>query len=775
MSGLELRFSTIDSAWTAALLVIAAAVVSVLVYWRSLRNGASWVVFALVALRFAALSVALILLLRPILRYDVTERREERLIVLLDRSRSMSIADSVGGEARIDSAQRVLESEALASLAKTFHVELRAFAGPREIEALPAAELIATRRESGGDAAGRTGARVVADGSSTDLAAAWSDLTTAGGPIVAVLLLTDGRDHGSMSGGMESTRRADVRLPPAPIWAVGLGSGDPEPVDLAWTKASAERSVLKGSRVRVRAAVTARGVEAAATDVVVKLGSAEIERRRVELARGTNEIDLAIVPQRAGRLIYELQIDPHPGESSTENNRTWLVLDVTDRPIQVLFFEGGARWQYKFARRGMARDPAVNVTGLVTLSGDRLLQQGRAPVDLEMGLPTTREDWKAFDVLVLGNVVADDLSPDAARRIVAWLGTDGGGLILPGGVDSQRALRSSPLGEVLPVAPGDGSRIEGPLRIMPAAASLEHPILRGLMRFFAAASKGGSSELDEVFRVGELRPGAELLLTSARPRDDADNDANGDDGRRDGGGEAPLLATRQYGEGRVVAWLTESDWRWVMQAGGEGESARLFELLWGRMVRWAARRAVSQATDGSLELSRREVRAGEEVVVEVGADAATSIAVRAIDPAGSASRIAGVIEDGRWVGRFRPTRSGVHRLVLDASATTSEASGVDAASVDAPSGETVLIVHPDAREDEDTRPDWDLLRDLAAESGGRFLSLAEAGSLADAIRRDHPGLVTHVELGTERSWWLWALFVALVGAEWGLRRRVWVV
>jgi hypothetical protein len=76
---------------------------------------------------------------------------------------------------------------------------------------------------------------------------------------------------------------------------------------------------------------------------------------------------------------------------------------------------------------------------------------------------------------------------------------------------------------------------------------------------------------------------------------------------------------------------------------------------------------------------------------------------------------------------------------------------------------------------EDVSPDWDLLRRLAEETGGRFLTLPEAGSLADGIVARSKGSVVHVELGLDRSWAVFAVLVGLLAAEWLLRRKIHVV
>jgi len=86
-----------------------------------------------------------------------------------------------------------------------------------------------------------------------------------------------------------------------------------------------------------------------------------------------------------------------------------------------------------------------------------------------------------------------------------------------------------------------------------------------------------------------------------------------------------------------------------------------------------------------------------------------------------------------------------------------------------------LIVEPSRLEMDEPLPNWELLRDLAGRSGGKFFNLPQVGGLADAIIQDTGGVVTHVELGTEKSWKLYLAIIVLFTLEWALRRRIFVV
>ena len=109
--------------WGVTLVCGALAVVAWLAYLRSAvprpRRD------ALIALRFVTLAALAIFLMRPV-RVSDDGRRNVYVPILVDASRSMSIADA-DGQRRIDRARDLITGELLPALAGQFHVEVLSF------------------------------------------------------------------------------------------------------------------------------------------------------------------------------------------------------------------------------------------------------------------------------------------------------------------------------------------------------------------------------------------------------------------------------------------------------------------------------------------------------------------------------------------------------------------------------------------------------------------------------------------------------------------------
>jgi hypothetical protein len=114
-----------------------------------------------------------------------------------------------------------------------------------------------------------------------------------------------------------------------------------------------------------------------------------------------------------------------------------------------------------------------------------------------------------------------------------------------------------------------------------------------------------------------------------------------------------------------------------------------------------------------------------------------------------------------YAGSFEPPRDGQYEIAVSLQ---SGGKPVEQVALYATAG------HP-YRELEETTLNEPLLRAIASQTGGRYFSMADAGDVAAQIEREK----TVRENRIEREWFasptVFALFAALLSAEWYLRRR----
>ena len=191
--------------WALGLAILAAAG---LLFWHVRRNHGMLSGLRPVAiwlLETGMVALILFLLWHPALSVATLRPQQNVVAVLVDDSRSMSIADSSG--TREAAAKSVLDSGLLKALGDKFQVRLYKFGKePERIQ--KTSELAATAPAS---RIGDTLERVLAESSSL--------------PLGAIVLLSDGADN---AGGIDLQTIAAIRRQRIPVHTIGFGREHPE-------------------------------------------------------------------------------------------------------------------------------------------------------------------------------------------------------------------------------------------------------------------------------------------------------------------------------------------------------------------------------------------------------------------------------------------------------------------------------------------------------------------------------------------------------------------
>jgi hypothetical protein len=236
------------------------------------------------------------------------------------------------------------------------------------------------------------------------------------------------------------------------------------------------------------------------------------------------------------------------------------------------------------------------------------------------------------------------------------------------------------------------------------------------------------------------------------------------------GKNPPLLAVREVGRGRSLALTTDGSWYWGLPAHAQGASTRTFERFWSNAIRWLVR---------DPDLTTLSVTA-DPPTVEPGRPVVAVVTVRLPDyqPAGGASVVVDLLsaDDGRFVGQANAVAGpdGVARVEFPAVAAGAYKVVGRAFLGDRSLGESsdAVAVRAVGSERSDARINSTLLADLAHATGGAAFD-DRSFSLSDVPLYEPP----LVEVGRSKDqplWdrWYWLLLmVALVGLEWGVRRR----
>ena len=670
---------------TAPLILAAAAAFLVASLWfflRSLRReGSTPGMVALHLLRlFVAVLVALTLL-RPE-RVVLTRRSEQpRVAVLWDGSGSMATNDVVSGErhvsTRADWVKQQVDGKFWQPLEKQYQVTVESFSEP------PADPKKAADIEIG-----------------TDLNSPLQRLLEQHSDLRAVVLLTDGDWNLGKSPITAATALAQRDVP---VFAVGVGSDSYLP-DIELQSVLAPTYGLVNERISVMFTLQNHLPREVKSAVSLE-GPGDTKATKNVTIPPMSQLQDVIVftPQTEGESDFTVRLPVEPEEVFANNNERTFHLSIRKEILKVLVVDSQPRWEYRYLRNALMRDPGVSVN---TILYNPQIGMGEG-VGYLNEFPPKREDLQGYDVVFLGDVGVGEgmLNSENADMLKGLIEQQASGLVfLPGELGRQRTIADSPLGELLPVetdyAKGPGfvstaeSRMELTLRgrdhwltMLATDPDANQAVWRGLPGFNWYAP------------VVRSKPGSEVLAVHEVARNQY--------------GRIPLLVTRNAGNGKVLYMGTDSAWRWR-----KGVEDTYHYRFWGQVVRWMAHERHLAQDEGvrffySPETPKRgdHVRLSATILDKVGAPVNEGkVTVNLTAPSGASENLELTTENPEWglrTGQFVPREGGRYQVEVNC-----EAAGRHL--------KTQLDVSVPTLEKVGLPAKLDVLREIAALTNGRF-------------------------------------------------------
>lgn len=736
--------------WPLWLLGVGILAAAGLLFWHVRRNhgmlsGARPI--AIWLLETALIALLLFLLWHPALSVATLRPQQNVVAVLVDDSRSMSIADESG--TRLARAQSLLNGGLLKSLGDRFQVRLYKFGTD--------AQRIQKSLEIAGTAPatriGNTLDRVMAESSSL--------------PLGAIVLLTDGADN---AGGIDLDTVAAIRRQRIPIHTVGLGREHPER-DVEVVDALLAARALPQSRLTATVTLQSYGLSGNKARLSVRDAGKVLASQDVAL-KGDGALQTEAITfnvGQAGPKTLEIGVDPVSGEENTLNNKISRVVNVQARKPRILYFDGEPQWEYKFVRRAMDDNPEIVVFSMERTTQNKIYRQpcpagGCADgfkhdeKELEDGFPSKAEDLFAFQGLMLADVEAGYFTPAQQQLIHDFVDRRGGGLLFLGGRASlsDGGYANSSLADLVPTKlPANKGTFHRDFSKVELAAAGRENILtrlddnpeRNIQRWKEIPMVADYQE------VGEPKPGATTLL-SVTPQSRS---------------AMPLLVTEPYGRGRTAVFATSGSWRWKMWMAHEDKTHATF---WQQMFRYLVTDAPSQVTattpktvlaDDTRVPIRVEVRDKEYKPLSTA-----RVQARFLAPDGSSATLElspRPLEEGVYTGEWTAEKPGSYVVEMLAGEEQQEV------------GRDVLAFRREdgVAENFHTGQNRELLQKLSDQTGGKYYTSADASKLPNEISYSEAGITSRE---TRDLWDMPVIFLLALGiraSEWTLRRKWGVV
>ena len=443
--------------------------------------------------------------------------------------------------------------------------------------------------------------------------------------LAGVLILSDGIDNGDAS--VEPVARLlgsrGVRID-----TVLVGSST-APFDLALADISAPESIFLGDTVRVRGVMSATRAAGHEAHITLSLDGETVDETTIPISDDAlrREFSLSHSPTNIGLVRYELAIDGIDGEQFPSNNAWKVDVAVSDDRVHVLVMDDYPRWEFRYLRNLFyARDKSVHLQYLL-MHPDTIQDTdptNRPPPasasrpfgEAEAGaLPESPEEWRKFDVIIIGDIGPDILDGDVQKAISECV-RDRGALLVT--IAGPRAMphaypTNSPLASLLPYdyTPSVGGSIDywpAPEKAFSIALTPQgrlHPVMQ---------QSSSASENDQIwsslpkchwrFPALRARAGAEVIAyAEAAAEDDGRADAahgattvrnaiSRMDAERERRERQAVIVAQNAGRGKVLALNTDESWRLRYRIGDVRH-----HRFWGQILRWGQAERLRSGTD----------------------------------------------------------------------------------------------------------------------------------------------------------------------------------
>ncbi|MCC9656952.1 hypothetical protein LOC70_14155 [Rhodopirellula sp. JC737] len=682
---------SLSFAWTpwtvtiAVLVILLTLVFGVLACVRTRWRKAT--VF-LEVVRLLAVTLAVVLLGGPEWVEQYVPDDKPVVAVLWDDSGSMATRDVMQTElqSRKESIESLTRTEAWQSLADRADVIIEPFAETKV--ATPDPTKISPISNPGGkDVAS---AEVTAD-KGTDLSGPLLDVVQKHPNLLGVVMASDGDWN---QGGAPVRAAGRLRSMGVPVFTVPVGSEERLP-DVELLSFDVPTFAIGGKRVRIPFSIESSLPRDHVASVTMTTSKGETITKDVRIAamgRTNDAIDWQ--PEELGDETLTLTVSKQSSELRGDNNELTAPISIREEKLRVLVIESVPRWEYRYLRNALSRDPGVEVSCL--LYHPRLDSRGGGNADYIAAFPATKEELAKFDVVFLGDVGFEDdqLTMEQCEWLHGLVEQQASGLVfMPGWEGRQFQLLETPLRELMPVTldeaqPGGwGSRT-------PQHFELTQLGRRSLLTKLADTADenlevwGNLPGFQWYAPILAAKPGSETLLV----HQDASNRF----------GRLPLLVTRTFGAGKVLFMGTDGAWRWR-----KGVEDLYHYRFWGQVVRWMAyRRNMAQGETMRLYYSPEQPQVRQTVsvnanVMEKSGEPLSSgeVTLQVVSPQGKTQTIQLESSGEAWgafAGRFTPKEPGEHKLTLfcketgDSLETTIFAQGVALEQIGKPARPEVL-------------------------------------------------------------------------------------
>ena len=698
------------------LLALIIAAVSYYIYRVTVPPIPGGLKTVLIFLRTAGLIAVLMIFFEPVLTVVTRSETPPRVALMVDNSKSMRLVDGAGDRAGI--LDRVLNNEVFNSLDRQNKLTTISFAGD--------AGMLETFSPDS----------FQLDGSATNIDAALKKLREVRERenIKLGVLISDGNYNVGPRPVYEAERLN------IPLFTVGIGDSL-EQKDILISRVIANEIAYLDTEAPVDVRVRSSGFGGERVAVTLSDDDTVIEEKTITLEDGTADYELSFSfqPEEEGVQRYTVSVQEMPGEVTHENNHQSFYVTVLDRKVQVYLLAGAPTQDLTFLRRTLYNDETIDVTMSVLGAGGAVI-----------GGEPTESRLREADLIVLVGFPTEETPSSLINDVQAIIEDENKPVLFLENItaDVQR------IDDLLPVAIEQTRREEHQTFVNVPEAQAGH----SLFRIGEERKTVRWEALPPVFRTMHryaVRPGSETVMTHRLQNTPLDD---------------PFLVIRSVGGRRSATILGYGIWRWRMMGRGDVDGVAVYDNLMYNLVQWLTtdedqdrvritaskeQYHTGEAIEFTGQVYDEQYRplANAEVRVTVHSDDETFETV--LSPRGH----------GRYEGSLNPLPEGDYEYVGFA-----EFEGADVGEDDGR-----FMVGELNLEFRDTRMHIQIMRQLAAITGGDFIHSGEPEKLEEKLREIDTYEARIETASVDYQVWnlpaALAVLILFFSIEWFLRKR----
>jgi hypothetical protein len=536
-----------------------------------------------------------------------------------------------------------------------------------------------------------------------------------------------------------------------PVYTLDLGP-QKSSKDIRIVRLTHDEVGYEGKPSEIELEIESRGFEELTIPVTIKSGGRTLGTSEVRLsgANARQSIALDFVPPAQGVRTFSVSLPAQPEEELTDNNRRSFSMKILKSKLRILLAAGYLSWELTFLRRAIEASDDFDCDLSVF---DRTGNLKTVP------FPQSADRLKEYDLVILVDYEPSKLA-SKVDGLASYLSDYGKAVMFVLGPDFAKSHPSSVLRELLPYDVSKPPSVEdvGSFHLQLTEHGKYHPVMQ-IVESGSQVQKSWANipPFEQYFSLGREKPGATVL--AVHPEQGADGDL------------IPLIATSRIGRGKVLTTSFAPIWKIGFLAQGRGGTGEEYRNFVNNCIRWLV--TTEDVDRIRVAPSKPVFRSGERVTFSA------SLLDESYQAMDDGSVILTVLPDSGTVGdtliasmiRTAPGRMSTDLHLLNHGQYRYSADLMrDDRRVVSISGR--FVVEAFSLEEETLYEREDLLKELAAATGGRYYPISMIDSLIPQMNLLSDEHRTRREYPLANYWIILVAVLILLSLEWAIRKRL---